>query len=67
MFVNDKTINNTENRICENCAKKDVCMYRTALERAVRDINQISDRADVYIETNIKCIHWLSERTVSIK
>jgi hypothetical protein len=68
MFTKDEMNNkSTENKICDNCAKKDVCMYRTALERAVTDINTISGRSDVFIETHIKCIHWLSEHTVSIR
>ena len=49
------------NRICNSCKKNDVCMYKSELERAVTDIKNVSERTNVFIETNIMCKNWLGE------
>lgn len=49
------------NRICNSCQKNDVCMYKTEFEKAVVDINKISERINVFIKTNITCENWLGE------
>lgn len=46
------------NRICDTCNKEDVCMYKEELAKAVKDITEISDRVNVFIDTDIKCKKW---------
>lgn len=65
-MINNENMNKVEkatdnNRICNSCKKNDVCMYKSELERAVTDINQVSERTNVFINTNIMCKHWLGE------
>ena len=52
-----ENINN--NRICDTCSKEDVCMYKEELAKAVKDIMQISDRTNVFVDTDVKCKKWL--------
>ena len=52
---------NNGNHICSNCNKADVCMYKDDLNNAVRDINSISERVNVFINVKIKCRMWSSE------
>ena len=54
-------IENNNNRICNTCSKEDVCMYKEELAKAVRDIMQISDRINVFIDTDVKCKKWLGK------
>ena len=49
------------NRVCNSCKKNDVCMYKSELERAVTDIEKVSERTNVFIKTNITCKNWLGE------
>ena len=53
--------NNSNNRICDTCSKEDVCMYKEELAKAVKDIMQISDRVNVFIDTDVKCKKWLGK------
>ena len=53
--------NNDFNRICDTCSKEDVCMYKEELAKAVKDIMQISDRTNVFIDADIKCKKWLGK------
>ena len=53
--------NNSNNRICDTCSKEDVCMYKEELAKAVKDIMQISDRTNVFIDTDVKCKKWLGK------
>jgi len=54
------------NNICDNCAKKEVCVYKVEVEEVIADINKIKvrDRTDSLniIEAHIKCKYWLNER-----
>ena len=52
---------NNNNRICNTCSKEDVCMYKEELAKAVKDIVQISDRINVFIDTDVKCKKWLGK------
>ena len=53
--------NNINNRICDTCSKEDVCMYKGELAKAVKDIVQISDRVNVFIDIDVKCKKWLGK------
>ena len=53
--------NNNNNRICDTCSKEDVCMYKEELSKAVKDILLISDRVNVFIDTDVKCKKWLGK------
>ena len=55
---------NDNNHICNNCNKADVCRYKDDLNNAVRDINSISERVNVFIDVNIKCKMW-SGKTIT--
>ena len=45
-------------RMCNTCNKEDVCMYKEELAQAAKDISQISERTNVFIDTNIRCKKW---------
>lgn len=47
-----------EDRICNTCNKEDVCMYKGELAKAAKEITQISDRVNVFIDTDIRCKKW---------
>ena len=42
-------------KICENCDKEDVCMYRDECMKAVKDILDIEERTNVFIKTHTEC------------
>ena len=45
-------------RICNTCNKEDVCMYKGELAKAAKEITQISERTNVFIDTDIRCKKW---------
>lgn len=45
-------------RICDTCNKEDVCMYKAELAQAAKEITQISERVNVFIDTDIRCKKW---------
>ena len=45
-------------RICNTCNKEDVCIYKGDLAQAAKEITQISERANVFIDTDIRCKRW---------
>lgn len=45
-------------RICNTCIKSDVCMLSKDLHKAVKDINDVSERNGVFIDTDIRCKKW---------
>lgn len=45
-------------RICDTCDKEDVCMYKGKLAQAAKEIIQISERENVFIDTDIRCKKW---------
>ena len=47
---------NNGDRVCDTCNKEDVCMYKGELAQAAKDIAQISERVNVFIDTMIE--HW---------
>ena len=46
------------NRICDTCNKEDVCMYKGELAKAAKEIIQISERKNIFIDTYICCKKW---------
>ena len=49
---------NNGDRICDTCNKEDVCMYKGELAQATKEITQISERVNVFIDTDIRCKKW---------
>ena len=49
---------NNRNRISDTCNKEDVCMYKGELAQAAKEITQISERVNVFIDTDIRCKKW---------
>ena len=47
-----------EDKICDTCIKEDVCMYKGELAQAAKEITQISERVNVFIDTDIRCKKW---------
>ena len=45
-------------RICDTCNKEDVCMYKGELAKAAKEIIQISERRNIFIDTYICCKKW---------
>lgn len=45
-------------RICDTCNKEDVCMYKAELAQAAKEITQISERVNVFIDIDIRCKKW---------
>ena len=52
-------------KICENCDKEDVCMYKEECMKAVKDILGFGSWANVFIRTHIDCKKW-SKKSVGI-
>lgn len=52
-------------RICNTCSKRDVCMYKGELQKAIKDITQISGRTNVFMDVNIRCKKWFENLEVS--
>ena len=48
-------------RICDTCIKADVCMYKGELAQAANEIARISERVNVFINTDIRCKNWSSK------
>lgn len=53
-------------RICNTCNKEDVCMYKAELAQAAKEITQISERKNVFIDTDIRCKKW-SGKVVNVR
>ena len=45
-------------KICDTCNKEDVCMYKGDLAQVSKEIAQISERVNVFIDTDIRCKKW---------
>ena len=58
---NTKHYSSNGDRICDTCIKEDVCMYKAELAQAAKEISQISERTNVFIDTDIKCKKWSSK------
>ena len=55
---NVKPPSSNGDRICDTCNKEDVCMYKGELAQAAKEITQISERVNVFIDTDISCKKW---------
>ena len=55
---NVKPLASNGDRICNTCNKEDVCMYKGELSQAAKEITQISERVNVFIDTDIRCKKW---------
>lgn len=53
-------------RICDTCNKEDVCMYKAELVQATKEITQISERVNVFIDTDIRCKKW-SGKVINVR
>ena len=49
---------NNGDRTCDTCNKEDVCMYKGELAQAAKEITKISERVNVFIDTDIRCKKW---------
>lgn len=45
-------------RICSTCNKEDVCMYKAELAQAAKEITQISERTNIFVNVVIQCKKW---------
>lgn len=50
-----------QNHICNTCGKEDVCMYKAECTMAAKDITEISERTNVFINTDIRCKKWIGK------
>ena len=57
-IYNIKELRVDGNRICDTCNKEDVCMYKGELAQAAKEITQISERVNVFIDTDIRYKKW---------
>ena len=57
-IYNMKELKGNGDRICDTCNKEDVCMYKGGLAQAAKEITQISERVNVFIDTDIRCKKW---------
>jgi len=53
-------------RICSTCNKEDVCMYKAELAQAAKEIAQILERTNVFVDVDIICKKW-SGKTVNYR
>lgn len=53
-------------RVCNTCNKEDVCMYKAELAQAAKEITQISERENLFIDTDIRCKKW-SGQVVNVR
>jgi len=42
-------------KICDGCIKADVCMFKEECMKAVKDIQDICGRTNVFIKADISC------------
>jgi len=57
----------SENRTCSTCNKEDVCMYKSELVQAAKEITQISERANVFVDVDIRCKKWSGKISIPRK
>ena len=57
-IYNMKELKGNGDRSCDTCNKEDVCMYKDELAQATKEIAQISERVNVFIDTDIRCKKW---------
>lgn len=42
-------------KICDGCIKADVCMFKKECTKAIKDIQNICERTNVFIKVDISC------------
>ena len=60
--ANVKPPTSNRDKICDTCIKADVCMYKGELVQAANEIARISERVNVFINTDICCKNWSSKK-----
>ena len=50
---------------CDSCVKLDVCSIKDEFMRAIKDIDEISSRINVFINTDVKCDKYTRGYTYS--
>ena len=60
--ANVKPPTSNRDKICDTCIKADVCMYKGELVQAANEIARISERINVFINTDIRCKNWSSKK-----
>lgn len=53
-------------RLCGTCVKEDVCMYKMECAQAAKEITEISERINVFVDTTIRCKKW-SEKINNVR
>lgn len=46
------------NELCDNCIKSDVCKFKEECMKAVKDIQNVSEKTNVFIKTTVSCEKW---------
>lgn len=54
-------LSSNRDKICDTCSKEDVCMYKGELAQVEKEITQISERTNVFVDVDIKCKKWLKK------
>lgn len=47
--------------ICNTCGKEDVCMYKAECAMATKEITEISERTNVFIDIDIRYKKWIGK------
>lgn len=47
-----------ENKSCDTCCKEDGCMFKDATRKAANDIEEITERTNVFLKSNLVCGKW---------
>ena len=47
-----------QNYLCDTCNKEDVCKYKEELVQTAKEITKITERSNVFIDTDIRCKKW---------
>lgn len=55
---NVKLPSDNGDRLCNTCNKEDVCKYKGECVQAAKEITKISERDNVFIDTDIRCKKW---------
>lgn len=53
-----KSPSDNGDRLCNTCTKEDVYIYKGECAQAAKEITKISERTNVFIDTDIRCKKW---------
>lgn len=65
-MIDFSKIDKSRNKICESCVKEDVCQYKEECMKAVKDIESIKDRLNVFISADLMCKKWNERPSVNV-